>query len=833
MMPGCNSFARVRGRSDRVHCHMKAQCEKPGNEATTLDSPRASVAMRGKLRRLQGRFVSHYRWPCTEEVLWPAPGVRRSLPSAIPSGLVSFDCAAMEAETKRVVAIQRPSGQPKPMRAAFVFGGSDEPARNIPGYCTRVQASRPDVTSIRWPREYKPPATEVVAPLAARTWQGKDVHANPKLFDRVAQDVAKRSFNGREVVLLTSNAEGLPLAINLIANLASFGHRHSLLLADRASTCALLTSEAPPACIHSSLLRTGKDGRVLRQYVSNAVWTLWLQRYLYFRRLIALGLSPLLLDADVVLFRDPYPFLHGTMANYTLFVLCDASAGYAAVNGGVLYASKANPNGPVAHLFAEFERRVMAVVQGPKLIRFDRTAGNRAGGPADTLLYDQTVINNVLLSEVLGREANMHTHTSFDGPGGALGSTRVPSFWHVPPTEWPTPTSLGHYDTRYPPRYALRNRPLTRHGITESVVMAPPWLFSAESDARVPPVRQGNTKVPPGRPAAGLWGAVPPPAVLVHFVCAAWPGSGGRLMAMQIWGKWYYSEVARHLGALPGRWDHERTTNDAKDAAQPEAGFDPHSWLRVCGTACAVGRCLGSGGRAWGKTSLCYEWLQSTSWRDHVLRSWASGPLGKRTAKPEIMRNPPAPLTPLEAWARSFVEKQEATPPALARAVDAASTRHAKGLIAFLRPIAAADRREYQLYVHLLMSAAMLTQRVPVLPLAVCAKLGEWSERSRCVYVMHASDGQKWCVMRPPSPCFGKVALPNALEAAGDHEVERVVLQSLGLRSGSVDVEAFGRQLGAAGRNKRVLLLDRSRLMSADDVSNLLVTPKVCGPNPA
>ena len=119
MMPGCNSFARVRGRSDRVHCHMKAQCEKPGNEATTLDSPRASVAMRGKLRRLQGRFVSHYRWPCTEEVLWPAPGVRRSLPSAIPSGLVSFDCAAMEAETKRVVAIQRPSGQPKPMRAAY------------------------------------------------------------------------------------------------------------------------------------------------------------------------------------------------------------------------------------------------------------------------------------------------------------------------------------------------------------------------------------------------------------------------------------------------------------------------------------------------------------------------------------------------------------------------------------------------------------------------------------------------------------------------------------------------------------------------------------------
>ena len=36
----------------------------------------------------------------------------------------------------------------------------------------------------------------------------------------------------------------------------------------------------------------------------------------------------------------------------------------------------------------------------------------------------------------------------------------------------------------------------------------------------------------------------------------------------------------------------------------------------------------------------------------------------------------------------------------------------------------------------------------------------------------------------------------------------------------------LGSALGAAGRDKRVLLLDVSRLVRPDDVSNLLVTPK-------
>ena len=51
-------------------------------------------------------------------------------------------------------------------------------------------------------------------------------------------------------------------------------------------------------------------------------------------------------------------------------------------------------------------------------------------------------------------------------------------------------------------------------------------------------------------------------------------------------------------------------------------------------------------------------------------------------------------------------------------------------------------------------------------------------------------------------------------------------LPRLPLRNGSVDVISFGGVIASAGVSSRVLLLDIAGLRSADDVSNLLVTPK-------
>ena len=88
------------------------------------------------------------------------------------------------------------------------------------------------------------------------------------------------------------------------------------------------------------------------------------------------------------------------------------------------------------------------------------------------------------------------------------------------------PPPLGTYDTRYPTRYVVRQRRLTHGGVSEWLMQAPPWLFGAESDGTPPGIAPNGAKGP-GRTSASLWGAAKAPVVLVHFVCAAWPGSGG------------------------------------------------------------------------------------------------------------------------------------------------------------------------------------------------------------------------------------------------------------------------------------------------------------------
>ena len=200
----------------------------------------------------------------------------------------------------------------------------------------------------------------------------------------------------------------------------------------------------------------------------------------------------------------------------------------------------------------------------------------------------------------------------------------------------------------------------------------------------------------------------------------------------------------------------------------------------------------------------------------------------RRLAAEPPSSSPHSVLTAVERKAAEKVATRVRVPAALAAASEAAATLHPRGLVAFAHPIPTADRREYQIYVHMLMSAAMLTRRKPVLPLALCAMVGEWSARSRCIYVLHAAHpkGAEYCVQRPPSICHGKVALPNELENVPEAEVGAVTLPRLPLVNGSVNIEALGAALGARGRDRRVLLLDTAALKSADDISNLLVTPK-------
>ena len=86
----------------------------------------------------------------------------------------------------------------------------------------------------------------------------------------------------------------------------------------------------------------------------------------------------------------------------------------------------------------------------------------------------------VLLSELLGFEAHTSTNTHLD----VRWPNQPAGFWQTPSSEWAVPLELGVYGAKYPTTYARRERTLRRHGISERLLMAPPWLFSAESDAK-------------------------------------------------------------------------------------------------------------------------------------------------------------------------------------------------------------------------------------------------------------------------------------------------------------------------------------------------------------
>jgi hypothetical protein len=233
----------------------------------------------------------------------------------------------------------------------------------------------------------------------------------------------------------------------------------------------------------------------------------------------------------------------------------------------------------------------------------------RGGAKRSFLLFDQTLINAALLSAVLGKpawpqhaedelhpcSASSSSSSSFTTTSTASSSTEsgcLPKDVAWAATRWltsaaaATPASLAH--PPWPSGLGQRRGPARRPGATlygdeaavrfvelrdarpcltlapdaprrcaalpaERVAKAPAWLFSAESDV--------NPLV--GRTSATMWGATPPPAAIVHFVCSSWPGSDGRRAAMQLWGRWHM-RAPRLAAALGGA---HRATQAARGAA--------------------------------------------------------------------------------------------------------------------------------------------------------------------------------------------------------------------------------------------------------------------------
>ena len=150
-----------------------------------------------------------------------------------------------------------------------------------------------------------------------------------------------------QLVLLTTDMNQLDIAVNLIANLAAVGVHHYLVLASSAETCAALVGTL--ACVWSTLLLPTFRPK-LRSAATNDVRAQWLVRQIYVGRLAAMGFSPMLLDADVVLFANPFELIDTHLPGYYAYFLGDTSAGWLSVNGGTLYVRNASTTGPIVRI---------------------------------------------------------------------------------------------------------------------------------------------------------------------------------------------------------------------------------------------------------------------------------------------------------------------------------------------------------------------------------------------------------------------------------------------------------------------------------------------------
>ena len=155
----CNAV-RWRWWKGRAECHLKAQCTEPGSSAAS----KVSTAPQGK-----HKFVTDFKWPCVDEVAFPTPGLRRSLPPDEPTGLLSFDCAAARGGAPR----SNTSGcfYLRPAVAAAVAARSLGPTGSTsrPGVAPgAVPGVAPEVTELRWPSFYAAPSTLLIRPRSRR-----------------------------------------------------------------------------------------------------------------------------------------------------------------------------------------------------------------------------------------------------------------------------------------------------------------------------------------------------------------------------------------------------------------------------------------------------------------------------------------------------------------------------------------------------------------------------------------------------------------------------------------------------------------------------------------
>lgn len=175
-------------------------------------------------------------------------------------------------------------------------------------------------------------------------FRGGDLEARCEL----ERALAARSRHG-ELIFTIATEQASSYAINLIWGLRRVGIDHSIVIVLEPEHCALLASEPWRAsCAHTSFRTVGLVGAVTHAY--RLEWS----KLHYVRRAIALGVSPLFLDADVAVSANPYPLLRSAALadKHAIFAARASTAHCGRILLGLVYCNRCAPGGPAERMFA-------------------------------------------------------------------------------------------------------------------------------------------------------------------------------------------------------------------------------------------------------------------------------------------------------------------------------------------------------------------------------------------------------------------------------------------------------------------------------------------------
>ena len=215
---------------------------------------------------------------------------------------------------------------------------------------------------------------------------------------------------GKELVLLTTNAGGLPSVVNMALQLRRVRVSSLLVLADRRRTCTTARGSLP-------WLRCGWSGGLGRfeRYRDAAsgsrderlLWALWSAKWLTAARLVDLGVTILCLDSDAFVLANPFELLNAPpLSHYAMIVPTEG----ARVNIGFLYVrgGATAPGGGVSSVLWDVVRRLRLFTEEETLVE---EAGPSMGRPKLLGLWDQGLFTDALASATRGEHVYYYTYS--------------------------------------------------------------------------------------------------------------------------------------------------------------------------------------------------------------------------------------------------------------------------------------------------------------------------------------------------------------------------------------------------------------------------------------